>query len=146
MRNLTKKQHLRIITTYNNQHLTIKKYIKRYWHLLASDSKISRLITSKPLIIYWLAFKLKDKLFSTTFRSSGPSKSRPPKGTFPWGTCNPFQFICTNNNQILLNGRTFVSKNVANSQRGSYILWFAPVDYFTLAKQLGNYGVGSTST
>lgn len=58
----TNSEVVRLITTYSDQHQTIRSTIQKHWHILTTDPTISKYIGSRPEITFRRARSIKDRL------------------------------------------------------------------------------------
>ena len=106
--------NLRIITRYNKQSNKISKIISKHWHLLGIDPLLAPFVPPKPSITYRKTRSLKDSLTQSEY--TGEFRSDPCKrmGTFRCGGCNFCQYMNTDKNIMLPNGKPFRATHFAN--------------------------------
>lgn len=125
----------RIITCFSNQHLIIKKIVKKYWHILTLDPQASPFVPGFPGFTFRRTKSLEDKLVSSEFKSD---KKDPCKlvGTFPCGGCNHCRYMNINRHLTLLNGEFFKPRHCANCKtKGIVYLLLCDCSCFYVGKK-----------
>lgn len=129
---------LRIKTPYCEQH-SVHKYTHNYWHLLPSDPKIAKIVSTHPQITFKWASSLCDRLVSSSFtaRTELPA-THSMAGTFPCGSCNYCKYICSNPTSPLLNGHIFRPKRYVDCQTTGVIHHDLPL--WRILKPFASFG------
>lgn len=113
----------RLITTFDIDHMNIRKILSRHWHVLTGDPKIAKFISPKPQITYHKARSLKHILVHGHFQPDYKTDPCKTVGTYPCSTCDYCQYIQIGNS-ITINGITYKSRHFANCQTKGVIYFF----------------------
>lgn len=100
---------MRFITSFSDQHQTVRWILSKHWHLLQADPNVCNFISNSPQITFKRAPSLKDELVSNHFKDSSPSAHCESAGTFRCNNCDICLFIHTSNSIKLPNGQHFQS-------------------------------------
>lgn len=132
----TSQPTIRVITTYNKQHGTLKNILQKHWHLLQIDPNLKPHITATPTITYRKARSLGDYLVKSEYTGNFRSDTCKRLGTFTCGGCSCCRYMNTKNKFKLPNGRMYRPRHFSNCK--------TPGVVYLLTCQCGCFYVGKT--
>lgn len=132
---ISQQTQTRIITTFSKEHKALRKILQKHWHILLIDPTLNQFITKDPLITFKCTRSLRDRLVTSEYTEEFRGDPCKRWGTFTCGGCFKCQFINTDKNTILPNGKKYRPSHFANCCTcGVVYLLTCPCGCFYLGK------------